>query len=55
MKKSKIVFTGHFFEYFIMSIGLLALSIITLGILFPYYVYWSAKYFFTHMEIHHID
>ena len=47
----KIKFTGHFGEYFIMSLGLLVLSIITLGIAFPYWGYWSLKYFFTHLEI----
>lgn len=51
MKKGKIVFTGHFMEYFLMSLGLLVLSFVTLGLALPYYVYWSAKYFFTHMEI----
>ena len=51
MSKGKIVFTGHFIEYFVMSIGLLVLSIVTLGILFPYFIYWSFKYFLSHMEI----
>jgi uncharacterized membrane protein YjgN (DUF898 family) len=51
MKKGKIVFTGHFMEYFIMMIGLLVLSVITLGIASPYAIYWSFKYFFSHMEI----
>lgn len=51
MTKGKIVFTGNFGEFFIASLGLLLLSCITLGILFPYYFYWQFKYFFTHMEI----
>jgi uncharacterized membrane protein YjgN (DUF898 family) len=52
MRKGKIVFTGHFMEYFIMTIGLIVLSIITFGLGLPYLVYWQAKYFFTRMEIH---
>ncbi len=55
MKKGKILFKGHFFEYFIMSLGLLVLSVITLGILLPYYFYWTFKYFFSRMEIEIYD
>ena len=51
MRKGKIVFTGGFGEYFIMSLGLLFLSVITLGLAFPYWAYWSFKYFFTHLEV----
>lgn len=51
MKRGKIIFTGGFWEYFIMSLGLAVLSIISLGLLLPYYIYWNYKYFFTHMEI----
>lgn len=51
MKKGKIVFRGNFFEFFFISIALLILSVVTLGLFFPYYTYWSAKYFFTNMEI----
>ena len=47
----QIKFTGGFGEYFIMSLGLLVLSVITFGIALPYWVYWSYKYFFTRMEI----
>jgi uncharacterized membrane protein YjgN (DUF898 family) len=47
----RIHFTGSFFEYFIMSLGLLVLSVITVGIALPYWVYWSYKYFFTKLEI----
>jgi uncharacterized membrane protein YjgN (DUF898 family) len=49
--KGKIVFTGHFLEYFIMSLGLLLLCVITFGIALPYYAYWNFKYFFSNMEI----
>lgn len=55
MSKGKIVFTGHFLEYFIMSLGLLLLSIITLGLALPYFAYWNFKYFFTHMDIEVYD
>lgn len=51
MKTGRIVFTGHFLEYFIMTLGLLVLSVITFGIALPYLFYWQFKYFFTHMEI----
>lgn len=51
MKKGKIVFTGNFWEYFVISLGLLVLSIFTFGLLLPYYFYWIIKYFFTRMEL----
>ena len=51
MTKGKIIFTGNFWEYFGLSIALLLLSIITLGIALPYWVYWSFKYFFSNLEI----
>ena len=47
----KVTFTGSFGEYFIMSLGLLVLSVITLGLALPYLVSWSFKYFFTKLEI----
>ena len=50
-KISKIRFTGNFFEYFFTSIGLLVLSVLTFGILLPYWTYWSAKYFFSNLEL----
>lgn len=51
MTKGKIIFTGHFMEYFAISIALLVLSIITFGLALPYWVYWSFKYFFGKLEI----
>jgi uncharacterized membrane protein YjgN (DUF898 family) len=47
----KISFTGSFWEYFIISLGLIALSSITLGLALPYLIYWSVKYFFSKLEI----
>ena len=47
----KIKYTGGFGEYFIMSLGLMLLSIITFGLATPYWMYWSLKYFFTRLEI----
>ncbi len=47
----KIIYTGSFGEYFIMSLGLMVLSIITFGIAIPYWIYWSLKYFFTKLEV----
>ena len=55
MRKGKIVFTGGFLEYFFMSLGLLVISLLTLGILLPYWVYWSFKYFFTRLEVELYD
>ena len=45
------MFTGNFWEYFLISLGLGILSVLTAGILLPYWVYWSAKYFFDRLEI----
>ena len=55
MKKGKIVFTGNFWDYFFMSIFLLILSALTFGLFLPYLVYWSAKYYFDHLEIEIYD
>lgn len=49
--KGKINFTGSFGEFFLMSLGLLVLCLLTIGILFPYYIYWQYKYFVSHLEI----
>lgn len=49
----RITFTGSFGEYFIMSLGLLVLSVITFGLAAPYWAYWNFKYFFTRMEVQH--
>jgi|GEM_PF-1186348 uncharacterized membrane protein YjgN (DUF898 family) len=48
---TRINFKGSFGEYFIMSIGLFILSVITLGLALPYWIYWSYKYFFTRMQV----
>ena len=50
-KKGKIIFNGHFLEYFVFSILLLILSAVTFGILLPYYFYWSVKYFVNNLSI----
>lgn len=47
----KIVFTGSFLNYFIKSLLIMGLVILTLGLALPYLVYWQMKYFFTHLEI----
>lgn len=52
---TKIKFTGNFLEYFIMSLGLLLLSVLTLGLALPYFSYWNLKYFFTKMKIENDD
>ncbi len=51
MKRGKIVFTGKFWEYFLISLGLGVLSLLTFGTLLPYWIYWSANYFFDRLEI----
>ncbi|MCF6182703.1 hypothetical protein [Lutibacter sp.] len=51
LMNKKIKFTGNFGEYFIISLGLMLLSIITFGLATPYWMYWSLKYFFTRLEI----
>lgn len=51
MKKGKIYYKGNFFEYFFISLGLLILSVLTFGILLPYYFYWTMKYFVSNLEI----
>lgn len=49
--RKKVVFKGSFGEYFLKSLGLLLLSVITFGLAFPYWQYWSVKYFFSELEI----
>jgi len=51
MKTMKINFTGSFGDYFLKSLGLLVLCVVTCGILLPYYAYWNMKYFFTRLEV----
>ncbi len=46
-----IDFNGNFWEYFLVSLLLLVLSVITLGLAFPYWSYWNLKYFFTKLSI----
>ena len=47
----RLRFTGSFGDYFLKSLGLLVLSIFTLGLAIPYWMYWQWKYFFDHMEM----
>ncbi len=51
MKTKKVIFTGEFWDYFIKSLGLIVLTVITFGLLAPYLVWWQAKYFVNHLEI----
>ena len=48
---TEIQFTGNFWDFFFISLGLLILSVITLGLAAPYFVYWTSKYFFTHLRV----
>jgi len=51
IRPGQIIFTGNFWEYFFTSLLLLLLSVLTLGLLLPYWAYWSLKYFFTRLRI----
>jgi uncharacterized membrane protein YjgN (DUF898 family) len=51
MTKGNIVFTGSFWDYFLKSILLFLLCVVTLGIAIPYLIYWNFAYFFKHLEI----
>lgn len=55
MTKGRIIFVGSFWEYFGLSIALLILTVVTLGLALPYWVFWSFKYFFGKMEIELYD
>jgi len=51
MRKGKIKFVGNFWDYFIKSLGMSLLVILTLGIALPYYWYWQQKFFLENLEI----
>ena len=51
MTKGRIIFTGNFWEYFFTFLGIAILTIVTFGILLPYLVYWSQKWFFQHLDL----
>lgn len=51
MTKGKIIFASNLDEYFIIPLGLLFLSVITFGLAFPYWAYWSFNYFFSKLGI----
>ena len=50
-QKRKFAFKGSFGEFFIYALGLLLLSVITLFIAFPYFIFWINKYFFANLEL----
>lgn len=51
MTKGKIKFTGNFGDFFLKSLGLMILSVLTVGLLVPYFLYWQYKYFVSHLEV----
>lgn len=53
--RAKIHFDGSFFEYGLTMLGLILLTIVTLGLAFPYLLYWSIKYFFTQLSVGDAD
>ena len=48
---TNIQFNGGFWEFFFVNIGLLLLTVLTLGLAAPYLIYWSTKYFFTNLQV----
>jgi len=46
-----IRFTGSFGHFFLVGLGLLLLTVVTLGLALPYYAFWISRYFFTNLEI----
>lgn len=48
---AEVRFTGGFWGYFLKSILIGILCIITFGLAVPYYMYWFYKYFFSSLEI----
>ncbi len=51
MKKGKIIFKGNFWDFALKFIGLLVLTVITVGLVAPYLVFWQYKYFVDNLEI----
>ncbi len=51
MARKKIYFTGNFWDYFIKTLVLVLLTLVTFGLLTPYLIWWQAKYFFNRLEI----
>lgn len=49
--RKKIFFTGNFWDYFFKTLGLLILTVITVGLMVPYFAWWQAKYFVNHLEV----
>jgi uncharacterized membrane protein YjgN (DUF898 family) len=49
--RGRIIFVGNFWDYFIKAVGLFVLTLITFGLLLPYFAYWSVQYFVSHLEI----
>lgn len=47
----RITFDGRFIEYFLISLGLLVVTVVTLGLGGVYWFYWSRKYFFSKLRI----
>ena len=48
---TKIIHHIPWEHHFLKAVGLFVLCILTLGILTPYYFYWTAKYFVNNLEI----
>lgn len=51
MTGHKISFDGHFGKYFVISLCLFLLTLLTLGLAGVYWTYWNRKYFFTKLRI----
>ena len=46
-----VEFTGNFWTFSFAQIGLFVLSVLTLGIAIPFWIYWTNKYFFTRLKV----
>ncbi len=49
--RKKVIFTGNFWDYLPKAIGLLLLSIVTLGLASVYFTFWNVEYFVKHLEV----
>ena len=55
MERLKLEFKGKFLEFFLVNIFLLIATTFTCGFLFPFYVWWTVKYFIENTEIIRYD
>ena len=49
--RKSVIFTGSFGDYLPKALGLLLLTIVTLGLASVYFTFWNVEYFVKHLEI----